>query len=355
MAATGHAGRLGGRTVQPMRAAAVGSEGRLTVVDRPAPVPGPGEVVVAVERCGVCGSDLHLLASGMLPAGAVLGHEFSGSVAAEAPDGAGPAMGTRVAVLPARRCGVCPACLGGRGNLCQMQMATSIGLGWHDGGYAEQVLVPGSSCHTVPPSTTPAQAALTEPYAVALHALGRSRAGTDANLAVAVIGGGSVGLMCVAALRSAGVTRIAVAEPRATRAAAAEAMGATTVERAGDLGRALGRPADVVFEATGTADVPGQAVETVAVGGQVVLLGVGAPGGTLPMPGLLWVVKEVDVVPSIAYTDAEFASAVAAVASGAADEVAARAHVRPLSQAQEALDDLRRPDGPVKVLFDPSC
>ena len=337
-----------------MRAAVVTADGRVEVVDRPELTPGPGQVVVAVERCGVCGSDLHLLASGLVPAGAVLGHEFGGTVTAPNPDGGGPALGQRVAVLPARRCGVCDACTTGRGNLCPLQLTTSIGLGWHDGGYAEQVVVASSSCHPVPPSATPAQVALAEPYAVALHALGRSRVAADPDLAVAVIGAGSVGLMCVAALVEAGVRRIAVAEGRAPRAKAAAAMGVATAEHARDLSHLLGQPPHVVFEATGAAATPGQAVEMAAAGGQVVLLGVGTPGGHLPMPALLWVLKEVDVVPSIAYTDAEFALAITAVARGAAAEIAARSQVRPLSDVQRALDDLRLATGPVKVLLDPS-
>lgn len=337
-----------------MRAAAVTADGRLEVVERPEPSPGPGEVVVSVERCGVCGSDLHLRTSGLLPAGTVLGHEFGGTVTATTPDGGGPGLGQRVAVLPARRCGRCVACTSGRGNLCPLQLTTSIGLGWHAGGYAEQVVVPASSCHPVPATATPAQVALAEPYAVALHAVGRSRVPADADLAVAVIGAGSVGLMCVAALVEAGVARIAVAEPRVARADAARAMGAGAVEHGGDLARALGRPPDVVFEATGAPSTPGQAVEIAAGGGQVVLLGVGAPGGHLTMPALLWVTKEVDVIPSIAYTDVEFARAVAAVAGGAAAEIEARVQVRPLSDAHQAHEDLATAAGPVKVLLDPS-
>ena len=338
-----------------MRAAAIGGDGHLEVVDKVEPEPGPGEVVVAVERCGICGTDLHLRASGLLPAGAVLGHEFGGTVVVAAPDGDGPPEGALVAVLPARRCGTCEQCAAGRSNLCALQLQSSIGLGWRDGGYAERVLAPASSCHPLPAGSSPAVAALAEPYAVALHAVARSRVAHNPDLSVAVLGAGSVGLMCVAALTAAGVTRVAVAEPRPGRAEAARAMGAASVEDAGDVKRALGKPADVVFEATGAAAVPGVAVETAAVGGQVLLLGAGVPGGQVPMPAVVWVVKEVDVVPSIAYTGTEFADAVAAVARGAVDAVLARSQHRPLAEADLAFDALGRPDGPVKVLLDPSA
>ncbi|MGH9283158.1 MAG: zinc-binding dehydrogenase, partial [Acidimicrobiales bacterium] len=126
------------------------------------------------------------------------------------------------------------------------------------------------------------------------------------------------------------------------------------VDGAGRLGRALGGAPDVVFDATGVAGAPALAVEAAAAGGQVVLLGVAGPGQTVPMPGLLWVVKEVDVVPSIAYTGAEFAAAVDAVAAGAVDGVVTVADVRPLGQAARALEELGRPDGPVKLLLAPA-
>ena len=90
------------------------------------------------------------------------------------------------------------------------------------------------------------------------------------------------------------------------------------------------------------------------MGGQVVLVGVVNPGDMLPMPGLLWVVKEVDVLPSIAYTLDEFAEAVDAVASGAIDTNVVVSDVRPLDAAETSFNDLVQPGGPVKVLLSPS-
>ena len=337
-----------------MRAAAFGPDSRLAVVDKPDPSPGPEQVVVAVECCGVCGSDLHLVGDRLLPPGAVPGHEFGGAVLATGPGVTEPAPGQRVAVLPSQRCGSCPPCQSGRDNLCLRQMTTAIGLGFNDGGFAERALVPAASCFVVPEGTTAAQLALVEPYAVALHAVARSRVAGHPGLAAGVLGAGSVGLLCVAALRAAGVESIAVAEPNEARAAAAAAMGAAVVASAGDLTATLGRAPDVVFEAAGVPATPAAAVEVAAIGGQVVLLGTAVPGVQVPMPLLLWLVKEVEVVPSIAYTSAEFAAAVAAVAGGAADEVAARAEVTTLEGAQTAIDGLRDGAGGVKVLLRPN-
>jgi threonine dehydrogenase-like Zn-dependent dehydrogenase len=162
-----------------------------------------------------------------------------------------------------------------------------------------------------------------------------------------------VGLVCLAALRRAGVTGLAVAEPNEDRAAVAREMGATVVTKASRLGRALDAPLDVVFDAAGGSSTPAAAVEVVRAGGRVVLLGVVDPGRAIAIPGLLWLVKEVDVVTSIAYTGAEFAAAVAAVADGAVDQVLAATQVRPLEAAGRSFDELAGPGAPVKVLLAP--
>ncbi len=343
-----------------MRAVALGDAGRLEVVDRDQPVAGPGEVVVAVERCGICGSDLHLRNSGLLPPGAVMGHEFAGTVVetGEAETGGdvgdvGVRPGERVAVLPARRCGTCVACRRGQAHLCSAQLFSSIGLGLNDGAYAEYVRVPATSCHVLPTHVTPEQGALVEPYAVALHAVGRSRVAADPGAAMGIIGAGPIGLMCLAALVRAGAGPVVVAERIPLRAGVAEAMGATVVEDARRLGQAAAEPLDVVFDATGTVETPALAVEVVRPGGQVVLVGTPGPGQAVPMPGMLWVVKEVDVMPSIAYTDAEFANAVACVASGALDADLMVSDVRPLDAAQRSFEELSGRNAPVKVMLAP--
>jgi threonine dehydrogenase-like Zn-dependent dehydrogenase len=341
-----------------MRAVVLGGDRRLEVTDKPDPVPGPGDVVVAVERCGICGTDLHLRTSGMLPPGAVLGHELAGTIAARAEDAPDHlAVGRRVAVLPARRCGACDRCRAGQGNLCEQQVTTALGLGLNDGGFAELVRAPAASCHVLPDAVTFDQGALVEPYAVALHALARSRLlstpGRAPDVSVAIIGAGPIGLLCLAALEWLGVSRIAVAEPSDARRAAAAAMGATVVADARRLRGALGHPPDLVFDAAGAATTPGAALEAVRAGGEIVLLGTVGPGEAVPMPGLLWLVKEVDVHPAVAYTDAEFATAVSQLAAGAVDAGLIVSDVRPLEAAEESFDELGLAGPAVKVLLAP--
>jgi threonine dehydrogenase-like Zn-dependent dehydrogenase len=201
---------------------------------------------------------------------------------------------------------------------------------------------------------TPEQSALVEPYAVALHGVRRSRAAGRPGTTVGIIGAGPIGLLTLAALHKEGVTDVAVAERSESRAAIAQRMGASVViGDAAALGNALGEPPEVVFDCAGVTATPPLALEVVRMGGQVVLVGVVNPGDMLAMPGLLWVVKEVDVLPSIAYTIDEFGESVGAVAAGAVDPAVVVSDVRPLEDAERSFNDLVQPGGPVKVLLSP--
>lgn len=335
-----------------MRALAF-TAGDLDVVDKPDPEPGRDEVVVRVARCGICGSDLHLAASGLLPAGSVMGHEFAGTVEAVGSDVRGLSPGDRIAAMPTGRCdGSCPACSRGRTALCGSQGARSIGLGLNDGAYAELVRVLATSCFRLPPQMSFDTGALVEPYAVALHAVRRSGVTSDTG-PVAIIGAGPIGLLLLAALRYAGITDVVVAEPSATRAALAASFGAGDVFKDARALVSRPEPAAVVFDCAGVAATTPVAVEAARPGGTVVLVGAVNPGETLPMPGLLWLVKEVDVIPALGYETAEFGEAVEHLAAGAVDESALVSEVIPLERGADAFAALGRPGGPVKVMFDP--
>lgn len=231
----------------------------------------------------------------------------------------------------------------------------AIGLGTHPGAYAERCRVPASSCFPLPDGMTFEQGALVEPYAVGLHAVRRSRAARGAaDGRIAVLGAGPVGLMTLAALRREGVDDIVVAEPSPTRAAAAEALGASGV--VADAAQITGDPPAVVFDCTGVARVPSMAVQSVRAGGQVVLVGVVDPAEAVAIPGALWIIKEVDVATSLGYETAEFAEAVEAVRTGAVDPAAVVSDVRPLEAAAQSFTDLATAGGPIKILLaaDPS-
>ncbi|MDQ1402617.1 MAG: (R,R)-butanediol dehydrogenase / meso-butanediol dehydrogenase / diacetyl reductase [Actinomycetota bacterium] len=338
-----------------MRAVSVLPGGELAVVDKPDPTPGEGEVVIAVERCGICGSDLHLKSSGLIGPGAVMGHEFCGRVVDRGAGTDGVAEGDLVSVLPSGRCGVCALCVSGRSELCPAQAMTAIGLGFNDGAYAEFCKAPVRSCYPIPDGMTVEQGALVEPYAVALHAVHRSRVVADPGLKVGVIGAGPIGLLTVAALRGEGATNVVVAERAEMRAELASSMGAASlVSNAGALATAFGgEQPDVIFDCAGSPLTPPLALEAVTAGGEIVLVGVVDIGQTLDMPGLLWIIKQVDVRSSIAYTDEEFGQSVDAVAKGVIDPAVLVSDTRPLAAAQASFDDLAAGRA-VKLLLSPA-
>jgi threonine dehydrogenase-like Zn-dependent dehydrogenase len=249
-----------------MPAAVFAGPGRLEILERPLPrLAGPSDVVLDVEACGICGSDLQILSDPPrhpARAGVVLGHEFVGVVADAGPE-AGLRRGDRVVVAPNVSCGVCGPCRRGRRNHCER--FTTLGI-FVDGGLAPQVLVPAAQCHPIAADLPAHVAALAEPLSTVVH--GARQAAVFPGETAAVIGAGPIGLMFVALLRLAGARVVAV-EPARERAALAAKLGASAVVAPGEP---LDEPADVVVDAVGS-QLPA-ALDLVAGGGRILLFGV---------------------------------------------------------------------------------
>jgi threonine dehydrogenase-like Zn-dependent dehydrogenase len=177
-------------------------------------------VLLDVRYCGICGSDLHMLGmpAEMIPAGHVLGHEFTGVVADLGPGVDGWDAGERVTVLPMVSCGECYACRTGHLNLCEKGINHGPGIG-RQGAYAESVVVPAGMLRRLPAAVSDADGALVEPLAVAIRAIRLS--GATPQEPVCVLGAGPIGVLTVAGLRARGFGQVAVVEPTAGRRAAA--------------------------------------------------------------------------------------------------------------------------------------
>lgn len=263
---------------------------RLEDVDEPDP-PGPGQALVEVAYCGICGTDLaeytsgpvmirdrpHPLTGGRPPL--VLGHEFSGRVLALGPDAdaSAPAVGQRVTVDPCWRCGSCFWCRRGDYHVCRS--GGSVGLA-SDGALARRVLVPLAGLVPLPDGVDDRVAALTEPLAVGLHAV--RRGGLTAGDRVLVLGHGPIGAAVVLAARASGAAEVYVSEPAPGRRRLAEQLGATeafdptAVDVRKEVYVRTGRIGpDVVFECTGAPRLLPVAVSAVRRGGRVVLVGIG--------------------------------------------------------------------------------
>jgi L-iditol 2-dehydrogenase len=240
--------------------------------------PGPDEVVLRVEACGVCGTDRHMV-QGEYPAilPVTLGHEFAG-VVIRGGAGTESLAGSRVAVDPNISCGRCRACRRGDVALCPNRVALGVDL---DGGLAEYAIVPVSQVYPLPPGVPATYGALCEPLACCLRAM--DLASIAPGMSVAVLGGGIIGQLMVQLARLSGAGAVVLATRQAGRRALAERLGATaTVDpRAVDTVMAIGGPGgivpggvDVVLECAGTVTTFEQSVALVRRGGTVVIFGV---------------------------------------------------------------------------------
>jgi (R,R)-butanediol dehydrogenase/meso-butanediol dehydrogenase/diacetyl reductase len=259
--------------------------------------------------------------------------------------------GARVTVDACLRCGRCAACVRGDYHLCRY--GGSIGL-HSDGGFAPLVAVPDYTLVSVPDDVSDEQAALTEPFAVALHGL--ERAGVHPASTVLVLGFGPIGAACALVARALGAHPVVV-EINDERRGTAEGLGIETIEAGDDLPRRVRRAvggggADVVAESTGVADVVAAAVDCAGRGGRIVLLGLPQKASTLDPKRLT--LFERSLVGSLGYRH-DLPRVIALVASGVLDPSAIVGNVVPLSAAQEAMTELGRgPSGAIKVLVDPT-
>jgi threonine dehydrogenase-like Zn-dependent dehydrogenase len=258
-----------------MRAAVYEGEGRLVVRDVPDPHPAADEVVVEVEACGICGSDVQII---NVPPGhpstppVVIGHEFVGTVTAigAGVDAAGAQVGDRVVVDPDPKCGVCASCRAGHPSSCERIVA----LGVHrDGALAGFVAAPAACVYPIAHDVPAEQAALVEPLACVVN--GANLAALRPGETVAVFGAGAIGCLFVAVFRAGGAGRIVAIEPSRARAPVAMALGADEVvtpaewaERGGEL---LPGGAAVVVDAVGS--VLPDAIGAAAMAGRIVLFG----------------------------------------------------------------------------------
>jgi threonine dehydrogenase-like Zn-dependent dehydrogenase len=377
--------------------AVVCTHARLSVADRPTPTPGPGQLLVEVERCGICGSDLHArhqsdeLADVLRESGyddfmrsdqqVVFGHEFTGRIAAHgAKTRKRLAEGTRVVALPLLRRG------GGVHTLGLSAQAP--------GAYAEALLVEEALALEVPNGLPPDVAALTEPMAVGWHAIRRGEVGK--RTVAIVIGCGPVGLSIICLLKAQGTRTIIASDPSAGRRALARACGATivvdpvqespyasaaghghfvTLPAAVDAAvggveklsraplpwwhvwRALEKvgattpKAPVIFECVGVPGMLDGIIAGAPLFSRVVVVGV-CMGADRLRPSVA-INKEIDLRFVVAYTPLEFRDTLRALAEGEVDASPMVTGLVGLGGVEGAFDALGNPEVHAKILIDP--
>ncbi len=325
---------------------------RLREVSRP--VPGPDEVVIAVARVGICGSDLHAYHGRhpfiQLPV--VPGHEFDGTVVEVGANVQGFAPGQRVTVEPSLVCGVCTNCRQGRYNICERLRVIGCQT---DGALAEYLAVPAAKALPLPDSLTWDQAALLEPLAVAVHAVRVARLQPGAN--VLVLGAGTIGLMTLQAAKALGAGRVVITDLIERRLALALQLGAehavnpARVDLVQVLEETFGPPrADVIFECVGVAATAREAVQVARKGTRIVLAGVFEE--EVPLNLGLVQDRELELVGTLMYAGDDFATAIRLVERGQVGVEPLITHRFPLSQAAEAFATADDREQALKVLVE---
>jgi len=255
-----------------LRAAVFEGPGRLVLRDREISLPGPGEALVRILACGICGSDLNIFHRDPPLPRFWAGHEICGVVEDRGAEVAGLRRGAVVSVSPLIPCTRCPACSRGRENLCRDGSFVSSDL---PGGFAEYITLPASNVYELPDGTTPEEGVLVEPLAAAVHAV--TTGGPVAGKRALVIGAGTLGLLVVQVLSLIGATQVAVLGRYAFQRELALEMGADQALAEEDHDRRPGAAAfDIVFDTTGGTNSTSitTAIETLTPGGVLVLSGV---------------------------------------------------------------------------------
>jgi (R,R)-butanediol dehydrogenase / meso-butanediol dehydrogenase / diacetyl reductase len=326
---------------------------RLELSDVQTPVPGPGEALLRVTGCGICGSDLHL-ASQLAQTGAVLGHEIAGTVAGvgEEVDPTRWRDGKVVVARPFSGCGRCEFCVRGRADHCaQFQL---IGLE-RSGGFAEFVTVRSDELFELPAAVSTDEQPLVEPLAVVRRAFRRGEVTPSDR--VAVLGAGPIGLAAVAWAVAIGVEAVVVSEPSALRRDLAARLGATATldpdegSVAAGVFEGTGGGPTVVLECSGRPGLIEQALEMTMVDGRVVVVGICLQDDTIfPFWGLS---KELDIRFSIYYGREDFTDTIDALDAHRLDAVPMVTETISLEQLPERFARLERDPDAGKVIVRP--
>lgn len=318
-----------------MKRARLMATGRIQIEDAPRPRAGPGQVLIEVRTCGICGTDIHAF-EGRHPFIAppvVPGHEMAGVVTALGPGADGPEPGARVTIEPSLTCGRCRPCRSGRYNICEDLKVLGCQA---DGALSQFIAVGADRVIPLPESMPFESAALIEPAAVAVHAVRRLDMEMVSRLLI--IGAGPIGLLAVQAAGALGVAEVVVSEPMEARRTLALELGASLAldgrkGLAGEFRTRFGaaNPMDAVLDCAGLEVTLNQAIEAVVKGGRVVVVGIPLNPPRLRLD--LVQDRELELVGTLMYTRADVIEARDMIASG-------RVRTEPLISAVRPMDEL---------------
>jgi L-iditol 2-dehydrogenase len=343
-----------------MKALLLSEYKHLAIADLPVPVPGPGEVLVQVAACGICGSDVHGYdgSSGRRIPPIVMGHEAAGVITAVGDRVADYRIGDRVTFDSTVYCGECEFCKRGEVNLCDRRQVVGVSCSDYRraGAFAEFVTVPERILYRLPDDLSFSDAAMLEAVSVAIHAVRVAEIkGGETSL---VIGAGMIGLLILQAAKASGCSRVFVTDVDASRLEMAHSLGAdATIDGSHEplTGKieqfTRGRGVDVVLEAVGRPETVAAGIDCVRKGGTVALVGNIAP--EVPMPLQKVVTRQIRLQGSCA-SAGEYLQAMQWMAEGKIEVAPLITAVAPLAEGPSWFARLyAREPNLMKVVLDP--
>lgn len=317
----------------------------LRVEERETATMGDGEVRVAIQRGGICGSDLHYYKHGgfgviRLKEPMVLGHEIAGQIKAVGKLVSRVKVGDPVAVSPSRPCGTCEYCQKGMQNQCfnMLFYGSAMRFPHVQGAFAQEIVAMESQCHVIKAGVSIEEAAFAEPFAVTLHAI--VRAGSLANKRVLITGCGPIGALAIVAARIHGAQEIVATDVSDFTLAMAGRVGADYTFNVMSKPDAMTPfkqnkgTFDVMIEASGNESALRTGLECLRPRGTLIQLGL---GGDISIPQNLIVSKEIEIKGSFRFHE-EFALAVDLINSKRVDLKALLTGVLPMQDAVKAFE-----------------
>lgn len=321
------------------------------------PVSDGNNVIIDVKKCGICGSDIHYWDAGE-PVGLVMGHEYCG-VVSDIGSREDLKVGDRVTALPISPCGHCSACLTGNPQYCPDTWSHATGLSLtNPGALAPKMAIRPDMVLKVPDSVSDEEVAMVEPSAVGLHAV--HLANIKVGEKVLVIGGGIIGLVTAMFAKMEGASYVALSETNNARGDKSVRLGvadewydAKDTKMLEKMSLKTNGGFDVVLDCCGNSPAVSSALMAVRPGGRVILVGVSL--GTVTIPTVVAVMRELTIQGSIAYTKEEFQTCIDLMAGKKIEVLKFVDDIVGFDGVQKAYERLTSgDDDAVKILVDPN-
>ncbi len=315
-----------------------------------------GEVIIKIEKCGICGSDIHYWENGDVK-GLVLGHEYVGTVV-DTGSRKDLNIGDRVTALPISPCGKCSSCESGNPQFCTETWLHATGLSLdYPGGLSEVIKVRSDMVIKIPDEVKDEEAAMVEPLAVSLHAI--HLADIKVGQKVLVVGGGIIGLTSAELAKKEGASFVAVSETNSKRGEKAVKLGvcdtwydAKNESILNEMMKKTKDGFDVVIDACGNSSAVTSSLMAVKPGGKIILVGVATKPITIPT--VMAVMKEVQVQGAIAYTRKEFETCIHLIQEKQIEVMKFVDKIVGLEEVQSAYEELTSgTSDTIKILVEP--